>query len=456
MRLEARAQGARIASTDTTWSQGIARARRHALTVSISGTFALQCITRILQFLTGLVLARTIGASGYGAYAYGMAWVGFLQLPAVLGMDRYLTRALAMYEARREWGLLRGLLRWANRWVLIVSTALAVAAIPFGLLVVRPDVRTTFCLAMPLVPFTALVTIRQGAMAGLNRVASGQIPEFLVRPLLFLLTLLGLDLLDRHAMNAELVMVLNILSVALAFALGVYMLQQARPQPVRSTPPTYVPREWLTAALPMMLLGGMWMVNAYVGTIMLGSLGTAQETGIYTVVSKGADLVTVGLLAVTTPISPRIARQYASGDLSGMQRTVSRAAALCLAWSLPAALGLFLLRHVFLGLFGSAFSGASTPLLIMLLGQLSNAIAGPAGIALMMTRHERAAAVGVGLGCILNIILNLALVPSLGVNGAAIGTAASLLCWNLALAGYAAVRMGLNTTAFFRPSRLRG
>jgi O-antigen/teichoic acid export membrane protein len=198
----------------------------------------------------------------------------------------------------------------------------------------------------------------------------------------------------------------------------------------------------------MMVLGGMWMINSYVGTIMLGSLGSAKDTGIFTVVSKGADLVTIGLVAVTTPLSPRIARLYAAGDLPTLRRVTVHGARLCMAWAVPAALALFLLRHVFLGLFGGAFTGAGTPLAIMLVGQLANAVAGPAGVVLMMTKHERAAAVGVGLGCLLNVALNAVLVPTLGVNGAAIGTAASIVLWNAALAGYAAMQMGVNTTAF--------
>lgn len=406
-----------------------------------------------LAFVTSVILSRSLGASGYGAYAYGSAWVGFLVIPAVLGMDRFLVRGVATYQASSQWGLLRGLVAWANRTVLIASTVIAVVAGIVGYLVLPSSLRATFCIAMPLVPVTALVIVRQSTMTGLSRVVSGQFPEFLLRPALFVLVLLPFGVNIVPGLNSQLAMALNLGAVAIAFAVGIVLLRRAFPGETAAAQADYDPRAWRRAAVPMMLLGGMWLVNPLVSTIMLGSLRGARDAGVYAVVSRAADVMTIGLLAVTTPLSPRVAQLFALGDAEGLQRVVSKAARLSVAWSTPVALVLILFSHPLLGIFGSQFATAGLALTIMVIGQFVNTAAGPAGIVLMMTKHERAAAVGVGVGLVANIVLNLLLVPSLGVKGAAIGTSASRIIWNGALAGYAAFRLRINTTATSRGGR---
>lgn len=418
---------------------------------SISGTALLQGTSMGLAFVTSVLLSRTLGASGYGAYAYAVAWVGFLLIPAVLGMDRYLVRGVAAYRASRDWGLMRGLMLWATRSVFMSAVLLAVVAGVIGALVLPASLRSTFVLAMPLLPITALVITRQATMNGLSRNVSGQLPEYLIRPLLLVLGLTPFALGLGLKLTAQRAMAINLGAVLAAFVVGVVLLRRALPRKVVVAQANYEARTWRRAALPMMLLGGMWMVNPLVSSIMLGSLRNAHDVGVYTVVARGADVMTIGLLAVTTPLSPRVAQLFAVGDAIGMQRVVTKAAKVSLAWSAPVALALVALRHPLLSIFGAQFAAAGTAFAIMVAGQFVNTAAGPAGIVLMMTKHERAAAVGVGAGLLANVALNAILVPSLGVEGAAIGTSVSRLIWNAALAGYAATRLKINTTVAFRP-----
>ncbi|MCA1682463.1 MAG: flippase [Actinobacteria bacterium] len=421
--------------------------RESRMALSISGTALLQAAAMGMAFVTSLILSHSLGAAGLGAYAYGMAWVGFLLIPAVMGMDRFLVRGVATYETNRDWSHLRGLVSWANRSVLTLSTALAVVAAAIGYLTLKPAFRTTFCLAMPLLPVTALVITRQSTMIGLSRSVAGQFPEYVLRPLLFIFALLPFVAGTALKLTPGLAMTLNVGSVIIAFGVGGVLLRRSLPAGTRTAEPAHERRAWRRAALPMMLLGGMWLINPLISTIMLGSLRGARDVGVYTVVARAADVLTIGLLAVTTPLSPRIAQLFTLGDSAGLQSVVTKAARLSVAWSAPVAVVLIVFSHPLLGIFGSQFAGAGGPLAIMVVGQFVNTGAGPTGVVLMMTKHERAAAVAVAAGVLVNIALNALLVPSLGVVGAALGTAASRIIWNVSLAAYAGLRLHINTTA---------
>src|SRR5680860_1330791 len=59
-----------------------------------TGSFFLKAVGMLLRFGVGVVLARLLGADGYGIYAYAMALVGLMQVPVQLGLPNLLVRAL--------------------------------------------------------------------------------------------------------------------------------------------------------------------------------------------------------------------------------------------------------------------------------------------------------------------------------------------------------------------------
>lgn len=54
---------------------------------------------------------------------------------------------------------------------------------------------------------------------------------------------------------------------------------------------------------------------------------------------------------------------------------------------------------------------------------------------------------GVVIGAIVNLVLNMVLIPLWGVIGAAIATSAALIIWNILLVYWVYKRTGLRTTA---------
>jgi hypothetical protein len=57
-----------------------------------------------------------------------LAWATLLVIPATMGFDVLLIRALAAAHTAGDWGLLRGLLRGAVRLVGLASLAVALLA----------------------------------------------------------------------------------------------------------------------------------------------------------------------------------------------------------------------------------------------------------------------------------------------------------------------------------------
>ncbi len=65
-------------------TQSGSRLRSH-LIKGAAGSFVLQVGFAGLAFFNAIVLARVLGASGYGTFANAMAWVSLLTIPATFG-----------------------------------------------------------------------------------------------------------------------------------------------------------------------------------------------------------------------------------------------------------------------------------------------------------------------------------------------------------------------------------
>nr|WP_277879386.1 polysaccharide biosynthesis C-terminal domain-containing protein [Coleofasciculus sp. FACHB-712] len=100
-------------------------------------------------------------------------------------------------------------------------------------------------------------------------------------------------------------------------------------------------------------------------------------------------------------------------------------------------------------LFGSSFVEGLPALVILTVGQMVNALSGSVGFLMTMTGHQREAALIIGSSAILNVVLNAALIPYLGINGAALSTALTTALWNIIMLVYVNKQLKINSTIFF-------
>lgn len=416
--------------------------------VSASGTAMLQGASGLMAFVLAVLLARFLGSSGYGRYAVAFAWATLLGVPALLGLNTFLVRGIATYETHEQWGLMKGLLFRANQLVLFASMGIAMCGAIAAVVFLTPSLRGPLCVAMLLVPITSLTLLRQGAMQAFGRVVKGQLPEYLIRPLLIIAGVIMLEVMGHGILTPTTALAANVTGVAVAFVVGAVLLKRALPAALRPVRPEYETREWLRVSLPIMLIAGAWTANTYITTLLVGALDGARAAGVYTAVQKGAEVIAILLYATNMSLAPAIARQHARRDWRDLEHTTERMARVVLLASIPIALALIAFRHIYLSLFGSSFQAGATALIVLALGQLINAAAGPSGNVLLMTGQERMAVLGVAIGLLANVVLAIALVPVLGVTGGAIAFAASLALWNAILVVFARRLIGVNVTAF--------
>ncbi len=414
-------------------------------------------IIRVSNVLLGLtlavVLARSLGPDGYGIYAYVFTLVTIVAIPMQLGLPRLVVRETARAQLQENWGLIRGIWRWATAIIVLLSLALVglgfTAAWVWG--EHFSDLQlTTFYWGLALIPLIALGNLRGAALEGLRRVVLGQLPENVLRPAFLLMLLFAFFWFTSDELTADQAMGLHVVAASAAFVIGGIFLYNSRPLQLRSCPASsYETNSWLRAAWPLALSAGMTQINNYTDIVMLGIYLTSAEVGVYRVAVQGAMFVLFGLQIVAMFVSPYFARFQSQGDLERLQRIAIIGARVSMLVALPTWLILYAYGDTLITIFfGSEFSEGYSSMVILGVGQVVSAFVGPVGVLLNMTGQERKVAQVLAFGAAANVILNIFLISYFGLIGAAVATSATIVISNIFLWKTAFKELGIVTSAF--------
>jgi len=414
------------------------------------GTFGIIVLNTGLAFLVNLILARTLGAKNFGFYAYAMSWVGLLSIPALFGMDQILIRNIAAYQAKEKWQLMCGLVTFAHRVSMAVSVIFAFLAALFASVVTgfsKTQLLSTFGIALSLLPLLTLIRIKQATMQGLHHVVSGQAPAMLGQPA-FLIVLIALGITLGIKLSTGIAILLYGISALISLSLLSWLLYKSFPVKARSAIPAYNRRLWIKTALPLMMLGGLQVVNAQSGVAILGAMKNVEEAGIYAVANRAASVMGFALLSVNAVLAPSIATLYANREMKKLQSIVTKSVRVVSIFSTAGLVTIVFFGSWLLSLFGPEFPRGYTALLILCGGQMINSMMGSVGQLLIMTGNEQDAAISAGAGVLVVISLNFILIPYLGMIGAAYAATASILTWNILMAIQVRKHLKIYATVF--------
>lgn len=415
-----------------------------------SGSFVLNISYTGLSLLLNLMLARVLGVDQFGIYAYVMSWIILLGVPVGLGLDQSMIRFIAKYNSERQWGRIKGLMIYSNIAVVLVSLFLIVFVYIFMKFISSyyesNVVYTPLLLALALLPLKSFLSRQGAALMGFQHIIPGLLPSQLIRPLIYAFSIGAAWIFLKSSINVELIICFNIAATIISIIVASYLLWNAIPSAVKESHSVYESSSWIRSAFPLMLMGGMYMINGQADILMLGSMKGTELSGIYQISNRGAALILFVLSAVIASFNPIIAKLYSENDIGKLQRIVTKSSRLTLLLTIPPALLLILFGKFFLSIFGSEFIMGYTALVILSISQLVNVAAGPVQYILVMTGHEKDAALGVGISTGVNIALNATLIPKWGMEGAAVATGISIVIWNLVMIWFIRKRIDIDPT----------
>ncbi len=375
-----------------------------------------------MTYLAQIVVAHAIGAEGYGNYAFAIAWMTILAYLAALGFEVSVMRFVAAYRAQGQWGLLRGVIQYADRRAGLTGLAIVglglISLVWFGQRI-PVILRITLMIGLPLVPLWALVWIRCAVVRALGGVLTALAPDRIVREG-FLILLIGTALLARWPVDAPQAMAATVLSALIAFSMTSLAMHWWRRTSVVPKPAEYDARSWRRTTLPLLTIAVTETVINRTGVVLLGWFGLVRDAGVFSLASNIALMVLLPRMALNALFAPLVADLFARGDRVALRALIVRTAWWTLLGAAGVALPLCVIAHPVLQLLGPSFRTGLSALRILLVGQLIASAAGPQLFLLTMTGHERETALLQSVAAVANIALSALFVWQAGLTGAAL------------------------------------
>ncbi len=386
------------------------------------------------------LLARLLVPELAGAVFFAIALATFASLVARVGMDIACLRQIAALARR-------GQLQCFDR-ALAIALLANVPVIALGVVVMAQASASAAQFAPAALLFGAATlglsfsNIGAETLKARGRTGEGLLWQTALQPALTLLLIVASG---AHALPE---VVACFIAAYLLAALGVQIRAwQALCAPAAdgARQMGWKPLFWL--GLPLMGIAVMNAVIELSDTLLLGTLRSAEEVSVYYICAKLAALSTTLLFVINGSIGPQLSRLWTRGDYRASFELVRRYSRYMLLLAALVLLALVLLRPWLLAVFGERYVEAGRfPLLVLAIGYFFVLAAGPLGIFMTMTGHQRGYLHNNLVACGLNLALNLALIPRYGVDGACFATAVALCLKNaLLFFQFRSIRKGVRT-----------
>jgi len=401
------------------------------LTVGAKGgalAFILKISNTALAFLNQVILARILGAGGVGEVILAITVVRISVQIAKFGMEETMMKFIPLYIDQKDDSRLKGTISFATKFCLLASvifmlliwTLSKVISLNIfhseGLVKLLP-------IAVIAIPVWVMRDVTGGILRGYKDVPRALIPESLVSPLFRILVFLLLILRDVSPLSAIIAFVAG---ECMAVIVSIIFLRN-KVKLLRPVKKQCDYKKVLDVAYTIIFTSMSVLLYTQADVWILGMFTSTDTVGIYGIASKLVLLVYFPMMAFAVIIPPLISSIHASGNLDELRKMVSQSTRWILSMAMPIILilsleGEYILKYVY----GPQFTAGYVPLLILVTGQLIKSCAGLIGVILQMTgEHKMYMKITIIWG-IINIILNIILIPRFGMIGAALSTAVCL------------------------------
>lgn len=417
---------------------------------SAVGVFAVRIAAAGFAYVAQVLMARMMGGTEYGIFAAIWVWTAILGHTATLGLSQGACRFLPADEARGRLGDVRGFLLGGAA----VSMAGGLAVALIGLVILRLEgtllagpYGAPIVIAAFVLPLFAFQDYLEGVARSQNWALLAIAPPYLLRQGLIMVAMIASVLLGAPA-EASVAVACTLFATATAVCVQAGYLIHRLAGLFSTGARQYRWREWLRACLPIAGADLAASAFGFVDVVVLGFLMPPASVGLYFAATRIQQFVAFVQYAASAATAQRFSGAKARGDAEGLKRLVRDQAIWTALATALVALAILLAAPLLLGLFGPEFRQSLPVLAILVAGSVGASLFGPGEDLLTMLGGERLCALITFGMLLLAILLCLALVPWLGLTGAALATAGVSILRAAAMAVSARAIHGVATTAF--------
>lgn len=401
--------------------------------VVVTGTVLGMCFNIVGRAM----FTRTFTPSEYGVFSVGFTVVSIFTVVASLGLRNGVTRQIAYYRTDDGekagtiigWGLLLSTATATVVAVALVLSADAVATGVFG----SPEYALPLRIVAFGVPCYTLIRVATAVFRGFSRTRERVLFQEILQKASFPALLVPVVLLGLPYEWGIAAFPLSLGVTAVVY--GGYVLRRNpgsfRTRVAARLRDRETAVELIRFSFPLLFAAILVQIMTWMDILMLGYFETPAVVGMYDAVRPLVRIVPIIWGAMIFMYTPLVSEYHADGSTESIRRIYFVLTKWFSSMTFPLTLVFVLFPEVVLGaVFGPEYTRASTALQILALAFFSGNLMGPNGATLTAIGETRVVMWANLVAAVMNVGLNVVLIPRLGLNGAAIATATALVVRN--------------------------
>lgn len=392
----------------------------------ISGTFLIRVLGLGAAFILQIILGRYLTPDAYGQYTIFVTYINMLSILSILGMDKNLIKEIAKIVDDKKRA--RGFLSFSYKVALFVFVAMTILIVPYHhALSLNFDVLHLFLI---LLLIRMIILIMDGFLQGTGYVVKASFYNVLLNNILkivFFFVLLYLQ-------------VPSLLAAIYSFIVGEILTLALRAFDIHKwfggSPKLVIPRNdkvnFVKYSSTMALIAGIGLMLQNVDKIMIANILDMTSVGIYKVAQNYVALIGV-FISPFAAFWPVISKLYVENKIDEIQENMQKIIKIVSYLVVPMFFVFIFLSERLLMIFGHEYitQDAEMVLIILAFAFLIDAVSGPIGSILTMTKYAKYILVNNIICLGINITLNLIFIKHFGLVGVAVATGVSIIINNL-------------------------
>jgi O-antigen/teichoic acid export membrane protein len=383
----------------------------------------------VFTMINEVLAARFLGVAGYGLYALALMLTRIGAVMAVFGVPvsvlHYLPVHLSRNEQRHALGTVLGCIPLPLAIALLLALGLGiggdwVAAHVLG----QPGAGPYLEVLGFAIPLLAMVDLLGIIVRGFGRALPAVVIQNVVPQLCSIAVVTVLILGNGPRVG---VAYAQLGGLVVSVPLGIWFVVRLVRHRIGRTKPAFELRRLYGYALPIVVNIMANLVIGLTDLFLLGVLKDAVAVGTYRACMQIVLVFTLPMNALRATTAPVYTVLIAEGRRTTLQITYSGAVRFGMLMAFPLLLVIAVNGGDLLGIMGPAFVAGAPALLVLACGQCVESAFSASHVVLMIGNRQRLEAGNMLLAAGLNLILNLVLIPSYGLRGAALSTASALI-----------------------------
>ncbi|MCA9374798.1 oligosaccharide flippase family protein, partial [Candidatus Dojkabacteria bacterium] len=389
--------------------------------------------TRIVAlFLITSTIGNFLGARVLGLYSLSNSIFQFLALFSVFGLYQTINRFAPAYIKTKNGAKLRALTGTAIKYGLFSSILIATVVLALSEQIANffsaPELVIYLRILILALPAFTLTRILLGISTSHENVNLESLIENIVNPVISLIGIvlvIVLTIPDRYVMSTLLTAHLfSLTAILIAKYFGKLKHLKLVPSFKKFD------KEYLIYSRAVFLNTILFFLIKYLDTLMLGYFDTEKNVGIYNAALNVAIIPSIFLTSVNTIYYPTITRLFHEKKDKMVEKLYEDVVRLLTQITIPLSVFTVIYSKELLSLFGNEFEIPMVLMLILVLGTISNLASGPIGFTLNALDKQKLISINSIFSISSAVVLDIILIPKIGIIGAAIGNATAMFVQN--------------------------